>query len=182
MQQELDSRGAGTGASELHGIACGLAATGGGAGELITMLAEQDPVGEADPGLAALAKQLLEESGQGMADDSFAFEPWLPEDEAPLGERIIALADWCGGFLLGLTMGGQTDPTTLAGDAGEAASDLVAISGASEDPGEDLAAAERQLSELTEFVRVGAMLIFEEIRGARRKPNPPAGIEPGGLQ
>ena len=50
-----------------------------------------------------------------LDDDDGLFEPALPDDDADLEERLLALKEWASGFLAGFADGfGQRDPTERA--------------------------------------------------------------------
>ena len=44
--------------------------------------------------------------GQALADENLSFQLWLPDDEAPLGDRADGLARFCGAFLSGYGLSG----------------------------------------------------------------------------
>ena len=96
----------------------------------------------------------------------FVFSPILPDDDTPLRERARALGSWCEGFLFGLGAGnaaGGALPPEVAeavNDLGELTRmDIASVSETEED--------EQAYSDLLEFVRAAAMMIGDELRGAR---------------
>lgn len=96
------------------------------------------------------------------------FELMLPDDDDPMETRVNALGDWCQGFLVGLTLGGVKDFSPLPEDAREVANDLVEIARAGtsydlEGSEED----ENAYTELVEYLRVGILLINEELQPTR---------------
>jgi hypothetical protein len=107
-----------------------------------------------------------------LRDPEFGFAPLLPHEDAPLSEQLAALADWCRGFLVGLSAGGRSDFERLAGDSREIVEDFARIAQADAeglaDAGEDAA---RELTELTEYVRVGVQLVFDERYASRPSPD-----------
>jgi hypothetical protein len=116
-------------------------------------------------GLAEMLTALLRQTREQLHDPEFVFALLLPGEEAALDAQVAALADWCRGFIVGLTAGGVADPARLEGDAGEVVQDLARIAAAEVDlpqaAGEE---EERQLAELVEYVRVGVQLVFEQLR------------------
>ncbi len=88
----------------------------------------------------------------------------LPDDDQPLADRSRALVDWCGGFLYGLGLQPAALLEILSADAREVIDDILEFthmdvtSGAAEDQN-----AERSYVELVEYLRVGVLLIYEEI-------------------
>jgi uncharacterized protein YgfB (UPF0149 family) len=101
------------------------------------------------------------------------FDLLIPEDEAPIEERIRALSLWCNGFLYGLGTTVAADPARLSTDAGEVVRDLTEITRAGVDAADGAEENEAALAELVEFVRVGVQLVFEEA-GRQRLPPPSA--------
>lgn len=99
------------------------------------------------------------------------FELLLPDDDDPLEDRVNALGDWCQGYLVGLTLGGVEDFSPLPDNAREVANDLVEIARAGssyelEGSEED----EHAYAELVEYLRVGILLINEELQPTQTPP------------
>jgi uncharacterized protein YgfB (UPF0149 family) len=86
----------------------------------------------------------------------------LPDDGAPLRERGQALADWCKGFLFGIGLAGAALHRALSADAREVIGDLTELSRLDADE-EDNEGSEAAYAELVEYVRVGVLLIHEEL-------------------
>jgi uncharacterized protein YgfB (UPF0149 family) len=156
--------------SEFHGSLVGFISAGGHfrQGSLLDALQlEADPAPAADE-LAMLAR-LRHQVEASLADPDLTFEPWLPEDDASLGDRTTALVEWTGGFLGGFGLGGTPETAnTLTEDAQEVLRDLVSIA-TSDFEFEEGDADEDALIEIVEFVRVGALLLHAEV-GARHEP------------
>ncbi len=101
------------------------------------------------------------------------FEPLLPGDDAALEDRLEALGQWCGSFLAGLAAGLARRGVGSLSDTPEEVREIVgdfaaiaridAAAGAEPGPKEDVGgaadAAEADYMQLTEFVKVGALLI-----------------------
>lgn len=166
--KELDRRcrsiGLDTGASESHGIYCGLLCGGHQEAEtawLSELLSQHDSqdllVRECAEGLHDLA----EETRADIDGPGLGFSPCLPLDETPMSERAPALRDWCRGFLYGLGLSGTHDehlsPASL-----EALGDLSNIVQLDEESLSDSEQEEEAYTELAEFVWVAAMLVYEE--------------------
>jgi uncharacterized protein YgfB (UPF0149 family) len=102
-----------------------------------------------------------------LGDEEFGFALWLPDDDEPLEERIIALGRWCSGFLAGLVCGGQLN--ALSEEATEAIEDLQQIAQAemtSHSPDESESEEEEvAFAEIVEYVRVVALMMHEDFRG-----------------
>jgi len=92
----------------------------------------------------------------------------LPDDEQPLAERSQALVDWCSGFLYGFALQPEAVRETMSPDAREVIDDIVEFTHIDVTSGvDDGQVDERSFVELVEYLRVGVLLIYEEIiRGA----------------
>lgn len=152
-------------AAELHGLLCGRLAGGErlAGGSIRTALVQSLVSDEEliDNALAELTS-LYQLTLAALRDSDYAFSPLLPDDEAPLVERVTALSEWTQGFLDGLVDAGLAGDSPLSEDATQALGDLVAISQADFD-GEGDNSDEVDFAELAEFVRVTAIMIFAEL-------------------
>jgi len=101
-----------------------------------------------------------------QAEEAFNFSPLLPADDAPLHERVEAMAGWCRGFIDGLIAAGVSDPAALPGEAGEFLRDLQSI-GEAEPPESVTEEDERAYAELVEYLRAGVGHVYAECRHAR---------------
>ena len=91
----------------------------------------------------------------------FDFQLLLPLDDTSLPERVAALGGWCYGFLNGFGVGAAEGSVTMSDECKEVLEDMSKISQVSlEDDADE--SGESDLMELVEYVRVGAILIFEE--------------------
>lgn len=164
LQAALSRMGMTMDASEAHGWLCGALCTraGFGASEWLAELADGD-VPEPEPELQRLAAWTLEV----LASDGFEFEPLLPGEDAPLADRVAALAAWCDGFLYGVGSGAPDPKKVQAGEVGEFLADLADIARVELEPGRKSEAGENDYAELVEFVRAGAQLTFDELAAAR---------------
>lgn len=99
-----------------------------------------------------------------LKTSDFSFDLLMPDDNLPVSTRIAALADWCRGYLLGLSVHGtdnQVGKLSLADEKKEFIEDLIEISNVQAGQ-ESENQAEGYLLELHEFVRVGVQAIFDE--------------------
>jgi uncharacterized protein YgfB (UPF0149 family) len=163
LQATLNELHRGADAAEVHATLCGA---------LCVMAADQiDLLRLVDAGVPARSRapeplrQLRDEALQALQDDAFGFTPLLPDDEQPLARRVAALAAWCAGFLYGLSLKDGFDPAALSADAREIVHDFSELSRADvEDDAGELE--ETAYAELVEYVRVGAQLVYMELRPA----------------
>jgi uncharacterized protein YgfB (UPF0149 family) len=173
----LADAGSALGLAELHGALCGVLCAGGpevARGWLDQCLSDCD-VG-ADDEFCAPFHALHLRSWRALDAAGMEFAPMLPDDDTPLSDRVEALASWCHGFVTGLGLGRlrlDDDPADRHAEVREVVRDFIEIgkAGVDADVDTDLDRAEFSFVELTEFVRVGAQIVFEEI-GVRRMANP----------
>ncbi|OGT35551.1 MAG: hypothetical protein A2W28_03605 [Gammaproteobacteria bacterium RBG_16_51_14] len=90
------------------------------------------------------------------------FQPLLPDDNQSLPERGVALADWCSGFLSGLGTAGIGQSGTIPKECSEMIDDIARIARASSADAED-EEDERALTELIEYLRMGVMMLYQEL-------------------
>ncbi|MBI3563237.1 MAG: UPF0149 family protein [Gammaproteobacteria bacterium] len=156
-------------AAEIHGAITASLCTLGAAAktrwqlhslpELAKALAAGDALAEDTQRLLEL---LFTQTASELASGEFIFTPLLPNDDRPLEQRVIALGHWCQGFLLGLTIGGIVNAQALAEDLAEFYHDLAEISQITTLESSEEDADEQAYVELFEYLKVGAMLFYEE--------------------
>ncbi len=165
------------GAIESHGVLCGMLCAQGATDAAQWMLHVLGKREESSEVLRQAGKKLLEIhqiSVEQMNDSDVEFELMLPDDDETLEARVEALGIWCQGFVFGLAVGGVKQDTELPEDSKELIGDILEISRAGymvddeaelntaieEDNEED----EVALMEVTEYVRMGVLLIYEELQ------------------
>ena len=94
-----------------------------------------------------------------LASPDMDFRPLLPTEDRPLSERTRCLATWVTCFPAGFGAGA---PTLRNPDANEAMRLLEQIARAATDPEADDESQEEAFTELSEFVRIAALLLREE--------------------
>jgi len=117
-----------------------------------------------------ILKLLFHETKQHLNDPTCDYQLLLPNDDN-IDTRTVALGDWCQGFIMGLMMCGINDFHKLPENSAEVSQDIVEISRVgstyqSEESEEDAVA----LEELIEYVRVGVLLINEELHPDKKAP------------
>jgi uncharacterized protein YgfB (UPF0149 family) len=179
LRDSLADVGAVVAVAELHGGVCGALCTSdsrAAARWLRDCLDDQrleGPTGE----VARELDELVVASLRMLGDEDLRFEPLLPSDDAPLEERVQALALWCHGFLAGL---GATAPGFRTGRGGdmeqldEVLHDFGEISraGVSEEEAAGPDEADFALAEVHEYVRVGVLLVYEQLASYRAQGAP----------
>jgi uncharacterized protein YgfB (UPF0149 family) len=167
------------GAAEAHGIYCGLFAAEAPEAEerwLAELLPRasdgQDPavshditertVSDCRDALATLASETRAQA----RGPSMSLDPLLPPDDRSLRERAVAVHDWARGFLFGLGLA-KVDARALSAQNREVFDDFVELTRMDLNDLDDDQANEEALAEIIEFVRVAALLIYEDRCGRR---------------
>lgn len=157
---------------EVHGTACGLLCASTDASTRCWQQAlwpDHLAATQDDPVFA----QLHEVTRSQLNDPNCDLQLLLPDDHNSLDARVHALSDWCQGFLVGLSLGGMKDFSSLPIGAREIAEDLVEIARAGTsyqlaDSEED----EQAYAQLVEYLRVGVLLINEELHPVQASSQP----------
>jgi len=169
----LQANGIASDAAEIQGILTGMLAGGMplNSKDWLAPLADFIFQGEAFPNDVSLAiKRLFEQTRSELTASDFSLLLCLPDDAAPINDRGQALLKWVQGFMLGFGLH-QADLTRCSDEVKEALDDFSEISRMEEDMPED-EEAEQALFEVMEYVRVSAMLCFNELgdKGASLTP------------
>jgi len=160
-------------ASESHGFLCGMLCAAGKIelSEWLDQIFEEFDVNNM---LIKEASQLLVglyNDTQAQLNDSDAnFQLLLPVDDESLAQRTEALASWCQGFTYGLAAGGLKKDQALPQDTAELIKDMVEIARAGHDLGDDSDADEDSYMQIYEYVRMGVLLINEELQPSHQAP------------
>jgi len=158
-------------AAEVHGIACGLLA-GNSSADKIKWVQELVPELDSQNVLQKDAirdmGRLFDDARSGLQDSELRFELFLPEDDSHLSTRMEALQDWCQGFVLGMTMAGVKDYSKLPEDSKDLMEDFVNIGTSGEFDLDDEQESEIAFTDVSQYVRVGALLINEELQPMRQ--------------
>jgi hypothetical protein len=160
------------GASEAHGALCGMLCAQGATDASQWMLHVLGEHQDSSQTLRDIGEQLLQIhqlSIEQMNDHDVEFELMLPDDDEPLEDRVEALGMWCQGFVYGLAVGGITEDTELPEDSKELIKDILEISRAGyvvDDEVEVDADEDDEVAfmEVCEYVRMGILLIYEELQ------------------
>ena len=167
LQQALSQAEAEMVAAEAHGVLCGMVCAAG----KVTLESWLNQVFESldlESANVRNACQLLaglhENTQEQLNDTEVMFELLLSDDDTELAQRTEALAEWCHGFVFGLAVGGLKRETVLPADTAELIADIVAISRAGLDPDQGDDTDEDAYMQLCEYVRMGVLLIIEELQ------------------
>lgn len=166
LSEALSEAGVDAGASEVHGVICGLLSTGVSAedAELQGLLASHTEVaGDWTPEAKQLFGELRDLARDGLLGGGMDLTLLLPRDDADLPTRVDALGRWAEGFLVGFGTGtaGMKD-SDLPPALQEALSDLSAISNV-DVPEEDDEEEEAMFQQVAEHARMAALMVFTEL-------------------
>jgi uncharacterized protein YgfB (UPF0149 family) len=161
LDADLQRLELGVDAAELHGSLCGYLSGGGPdlsrSGWLGTMLA--DP-GTVRVDVDSQIDRLFTVTTQQLESPDFGFDLLLPDGERPVSERGEALLSWCRGFLGGFGLSAGAEPP-LSDESRDALNDMSRIAASDlsyDDPESD----EEALEEVSEFIRVAALLLHSD--------------------
>lgn len=102
-----------------------------------------------------------------LRGEAMEFEPLLPDDDLPLEQRVLALSQWCQGFLYGFGSARVVRPEELPTSIDEILHDLADISRAEVDVTEAGEEQEQSYSDLVEYLRAGVQLVHDELELVR---------------
>lgn len=145
-------------AAEAHGLATGMLCVNGRAQSsawLNQLFGEEERISNEQSRILA---QWFEETKTSLESDDYDFEPFLPEDDAPLRGRIMALIDWCQGFLFGV--GALYQVSEQSSQSNEILRDIAEFTKLDPDAaGED---DEVAFMEVIEYLRTAVLLLRAE--------------------
>lgn len=151
-------------ASEIHGVLAGLICAGFSFEDqgYLAMLNDLFNSGDGFPaGVKAVVKQMFSELWTDILDDSYSFQLMLPDDDDSLVERGHALGSWVQGFNLGFGLQ-QKDTPVVSEEIKEVLVDFAEIANLSDEM-EENEDTEQAYFEISEYVRISALLCFSEL-------------------
>ena len=157
---------------EAHGTLCGLVCGRGelDAREWIALTTDAEDAIEQGDLLAREASESLTnfffETVKSLSDNNLKFYPLLP-DGGSESAQLEGIAQWAQGFLMGLSLAGIEKFTDYPEEVGEFVEAMTSISSADD---YDLAgddSDEEAIIELIEFIRIGVLLMNEEMNPIR---------------
>ncbi len=108
-----------------------------------------------------IVDKVYNEVAEGLLDEEFGFALLLPEEDRAIDARTREVSAWCSGFLYGFGMTGKFAVEDLSADVSEVLTDIGKIASVAEEVPDD-EENEADLIEITEYVRMSAMLIHAE--------------------
>jgi uncharacterized protein YgfB (UPF0149 family) len=158
--------------AEIHGLLCGLVCAGATVdGDDWRTRLEPGLFRNDNPQILATEAFLNELSAITLSQlngDDFNFSLLLPDDEVSLSQRASSLSRWCQGFLSGLGLGGMDKSQVLPATVQEFLRDLAVITQLDCELNEADDAEEQSYIELVEYVRMGVLLVNQELRSASK--------------
>ncbi len=171
LEQVLADVGAAIGASESHGMLCGMLSAEAevpAAGWIARVLDGTEPKGEPARRCLELLAGTYQAVRAGLEDSNMDFQLLLPADEADPRLLAEALGAWCNGFLFGFGSSERAaGGTNLPAEVSEALSSMAEIARVDSDAAED--SDQDAYQELVEFVRVAVLLIREQLQPVKRR-------------
>lgn len=158
---DLDVSGA-----EVHGVLCGLLCSASPDAEQVWLAELFKEAAEGDllvEECRRLLHRLYRDTRQAVESAGFAFSPLLPDDEQPIGVRAAAVVQWCQGFLYGIGLSGAPEGGAVSQQTREALRDIGEFTRMDLEGLGDGNEEEEALMQVTEFLRVAAMLVHQEM-------------------
>ncbi len=154
--------------SEIHGLFCGMLAVDIGLPAeqcLLEILPDRGQEDADDLTARQLLEALLRQTRSDLTQEGFGFQLLLPKADVPFDVCLQSLARWCEGFSggLGLAGRGAAKAEALPEAVREFVIDVTEIARV-EAAGVDAETAETALLELIEYIRIGVLLVYEELR------------------
>jgi len=114
-----------------------------------------------DPNLATVLSALYDFAKEKLQSEDFSFQLLLPADSEPLPERLQSLANWSSAYLSSMALAGLSSTKGLSEDAQGFIADMEKIARV-DDQVEGTVGEESDFMELTEYVRAGVMMLYQE--------------------
>jgi yecA family protein len=157
-----------TDVSQLHGLISGWLSAGVQGAEMVKSDVFSEWFGEQPltDEFESLALTLAVDVQENLSDIDLGFQLMIPADVQDINLRQRCISHWCAGFLSGFGMTGRFQQSELEEEVSEVFTDLARIASLDEDvPDSD--ENEDDLIEITEYVRMAALLVFTECAGRR---------------
>lgn len=158
--------------SFVHGMLVGLMTGDGDIKETVWIkkLIEEAQIKSVKESFLQVLHQLYLDTDAGLNGSGFDFEMCLPDDQEPVEFRAAMLGHWAEGFLYGMGLLGKSDKpmerevTEFLSDLGDIARiDVADLSESGDDE-------ENDLTEIIEFVRMGVLMVNEELNPTQAAP------------
>ncbi len=153
-------------AAEIHGVACGMLAVNINADDelwLGQVFQERDAQNALQQSTSRELSFYIQQIRTQMQDSNLEFSLLLPDDDEALEDRVEAMQEWTQGFLMGVSLAGLKEFSSLPDDSKELIDDFVEISSAGRFDTQDEESEEAYLH-IVEYLRMGVLLIAEELQ------------------
>jgi uncharacterized protein YgfB (UPF0149 family) len=156
--------------AQVHGLFCGYICANSGAEESRwekIILGKNKNIASRE-----MLQQLYEFSYQQMNEFSFEFMLLLPDDEEDINTRTEALGLWCQGFLAGLEQSNIKIKRKGKDEFTETLNNLIEIAQVTYGDLEENEEDETAYFELVEYVRLAALMVFQELSSKKTPKDP----------
>jgi uncharacterized protein YgfB (UPF0149 family) len=152
--------------AEVHGVMCGMLAVDIAVNQqhCFNELWDEQSI---DPEALQHLQQLFEQSRQQFNDSNLHFDCLLPSDDIDLAKRLFAIQEWGQGLLYGAALAGLKQSYALPEDSREFIADVTQISSSGDLDLENDEAAECAYSDIVEYMRIGTLLLCEELQPSK---------------
>lgn len=166
IQSTLSQLSCNISAAETHGIACGMLSinTASKSSIWIDELIDNEQLTSTS---SNTLKQLFEQTLQEFNDSNLNFSLLLPDDAIELAKRLSAAQEWSQGLLYGAALSGLKESTKLPDDSRDFLQDVAKIASSGEFDLEEGEEAELSYAEIVEYLRVGTLLLSEELQPSK---------------
>jgi len=125
---------------------------------------------ELDDGLVQneLLSKLFVFTATHLEEGPGAMEILLPDDEAPLSERLSAISEWCDGFLEGIALENQALQLDIVQEVLADLAKIKEVAVKTKSTKEN----ETAYTEVVEFIRVAVLLVHAECHPIKGNENP----------
>ena len=164
-------------AAQVHGLLSAQLAVAGraaGPGCIAQVLEGIDSANALGKECEALLLQLLQSTHRDLSERLSQFMPLLPDDSDSRAARAEGIAHWSEGYLHGLVSSQHAEPVRKQLAAEPIAGiikDLLAMTQATVDDGADREEDEEAYTEIVEYLRTAAQVVYEEL--ALLRPDTP---------
>ncbi len=166
IQSSLSALNCHVSPAETQGIACGMLAVNT-AIDKNTWLKELIDDEYLDSPDLELLSALFEQSLAQLNDSNLGLHLLLPADDTELPKRLAAIQEWTQGLLYGAALAGLKEFTKLPDDSREFLQDVSQISNSGEFDLETDEEAEQSYYEIVEYLRIGTLLLSEELQPSK---------------
>ena len=153
-------------AAEAHGVLCGLLSAGGAVSHkdwLSLLLNDWDEQNLLTKELITKLSILHITTLQDLNDSNLSFYLFLPNDDSAIKDRVVALSDWCEGFLYGFGLHIKEAVLAKHEPIREAIQDIQEIGRVNVDEAD-----ESDFVEVTEYIRMAILMIYDTLQPVKR--------------